>query len=204
MTSMGSPVLFDCSPRPHGNSDTATRLFAEGVAAGGMAADTLHLRNFMISPCIGCGRCAHDAQGRCFQERDDDTETLFARLLEAPFALFASPIYFYHLPAHFKALIDRSQSYYHRREKGDPSLLSLPERPAAVILVAGRPKGERLFEGALLTLKYFLDLFRFRIEEPLLFRGKDGPGEFGADDSACTLVRDAGEKAARQCRCQSS
>jgi multimeric flavodoxin WrbA len=204
MSDNGSPVIFGCSPRPHGNSDTAAALFAESAQEAGMHIETLHLRNFMINPCIGCGRCARDPEGRCFQERDDDAEPLLARLLDARFVLFASPIFFYHLPAHFKALIDRSQSYYHRREKGDPRILALPERPAQVLLVAGRPKGERLFEGALLTMKYFLDVFGFRMEEPLLFRGKDGPDDLAADPEACRAIREAGGRAATLCDSQRS
>jgi multimeric flavodoxin WrbA len=197
---MSAPALFECSPRPHGNSDTATELFAEGLGAAGMAGITIPLRKFTILPCIGCGRCGRDPGGRCFQERDDESRALFRHLLEAPLAMFSSPIYFYHLPAQFKALIDRSQSFYNRKLAGDPALLNLPRRPAWVVLVAGRPRGERLFEGALLTMKYFLDVFNFRMEEPLLLRGMDGPRDLAEDEGASAVIRAAGERAARQCQ----
>jgi multimeric flavodoxin WrbA len=89
--SMGSPVLFGCSPRPHGNSDAAASLFAEGVHAAGMTVELVHLRNFMILPCIGCGRCARDPEGRCFQEKDDDAESLFEMLLRRPLCFLPRP-----------------------------------------------------------------------------------------------------------------
>ena len=50
-----------------------------------------------------------------------------------------------------------------------------------VLLVAGRKQGERLFEGALLTLKYFLWPFHRHPVEPCLLRGLDAPGDLAAD-----------------------
>jgi multimeric flavodoxin WrbA len=197
---MSAPVLFGCSPRVHGNSDKALSLFHEGMGAAGVNGSVVHLRKFTILPCVGCGRCGRDPEGRCFQERDDESRELFRHLLEAPLVMFSSPIYFYHVPAQFKALIDRAQSFYNRRLAGDPALLSLPRRSAWTVLVAGRPKGERLFEGALLTMKYFLDVFNFTMQEPLLLRGMDGPGDLSEDEAARAAIRAAGEKAARQCQ----
>jgi hypothetical protein len=125
----------------------------------------------------------------------DQAEELFAPLLAAPVVLFAAPIYFYHLPAQFKGLIDRSQRYYALREKGDPRVAALPRRPAHVVLAAGRPTGEKLFEGSLLTLKYFLHSFNRSLDGTLLFRGKDRPGDLAADPAACDDLRGLGERA---------
>ncbi|MFW5791761.1 MAG: flavodoxin family protein [Desulfohalobiaceae bacterium] len=191
------PVIFSCSPRPGGNSDTAADLLARGVAQKGAAARVVHLRDYAVEPCIGCYRCRSNPTGRCFQEESDQSRPLFAHLLEAPLVMFCSPIFFYHLPAHFKAFIDRGQSYYVRRERGDTAILDLPHRRAQVVLQAGRPAGEQLFSGSLLTLRYFLKLFNIGLTEPLLFRGKDGPNDLKSDEQAVArIVERAAELAA--------
>jgi hypothetical protein len=99
------------------------------------------------------------------------------------------------LPALFKGLIDRAQSYYFRSVHQDKTLVDLPRRRAYVFLCAGRPRGERLFDGSLLTLKYFLDVFRFSLHDPALFRAMDGPGDFAADRDALDTMRLLGREA---------
>ncbi|MEG6551969.1 flavodoxin family protein [Desulfocurvibacter africanus] len=191
------PVLFRCSPRQGGNSDMAARMFLAGLRQAGGDAREVRLADYAIEPCLGCGACRRSPGRRCVLADRDQAEELFGLLLAAPFVLFASPIYFYHLPAHFKAFIDRSQSYYEKGMALDPSITGLPRRTAHVILVAGRPTGERLFEGSLLTLKYFLVNFKYALSEPLTLRGKDGPDDLAADEAACALLRESGAAAWR-------
>ena len=130
----------------------------------------------------------------------DQSEMLFQLIASSPMLFFASPIYFYHLPAAFKGFIDRAQRYYAAKLAGDPGLASLKSRPAHVCLVAGRPRGERLFEGSLLTLRYFLWPFNATLAEPLCLPGVDRAGDLGDDASvknrviryACEAWRSAG------------
>lgn len=194
----GLPVVFRCSPRRDGNSDTAARLFVEGLRSAGGDAREVRLADYAIEPCLGCGTCRRSPGRRCVLAARDQAEELFGLLLAAPFVLFAAPIFFYHLPAHFKALIDRSQSYYEKAMALDPAVTGLPRRTAYVALVAGRPTGERLFEGSLLTLKYFLVNFNFTLAEPLTFRGKDGPRDLADDEAASELLRERGAAAWRE------
>ena len=188
-------VLFRCSPRQGGNSDTAARMFLAGVRQAGGDAREVRLADYAIEPCLGCGACRRSPGRRCVLADKDQAEELFGLLLAAPFILFASPIYFYHLPAHFKAFIDRSQSYYEKSMALDAAVTGLPRRAAHVVLIAGRPTGERLFEGSLLTLKYFLVNFNYVLAEPLTLRGKDGPSDLAADETACALLRERGAAA---------
>ena len=174
MGDFAAPAIFSCSPRSGGNSDNAAEFFQEGIRLAGGRSQLFYLRDHAIHPCLGCLRCAEDPRGECFLTTQDHSASLFQALLAAPMIFIAAPIYFYHLPAQFKAWIDRSQSYYLRWEQGDPLLRGLASRPAIVNLVAGRRQGERLFEGALLTLKYFLTTFNFYIQEHHAFRGVDG------------------------------
>jgi len=192
MENQRSAALFACSPRAGGNSDTAADLLRKGVGEAGGDVSLYRLREYSLLPCTGCGGC--ERQNECVLENRDDCRILFRALLRAPVLFFAFPIFFYHVPAGFKAWIDRGQSYFVRAQRGDPYLASLPPRTAHVVMVAGRPTGEKLFEGSLLTLKYFLKPFNITLGEPLVFRGKDSPGDLGDDLQAVKSIRKRGRR----------
>ncbi|NCC25187.1 MAG: flavodoxin family protein [Deltaproteobacteria bacterium] len=189
------PALYACSPRAGGNSDRAADLVARGIAEAGGVSETIRLRTYNIHPCIGCNRCRYDREGRCFLTDVDQSSSLYQPLIHAPFVFLVTPVYFYHVPSQFKAFIDRSQSFYLRREGGDQTLLDLPRRPAWVVMFAARPKGEKLFEGALLTLKYFLRTFNLDIQERMLHLGKEGPLDLDGDGKAVGDMVAAGRRA---------
>ncbi|MBG0777270.1 MAG: flavodoxin family protein [Desulfovibrionaceae bacterium] len=191
-------AVFACSPRAGGNSDAAAEHFARGAVRAGAAAHVIHLRDHQVLPCLACSCCADDPDGRCPLALRDQSAPLFDALCRAPFVCFAAPIFFYHLPAHLKAFIDRGQSFYQRRRAGDAVLAALPRRKAWVALVAGRPAGERLFDGAVLTLKYFLEPFNLELAGTHLYRGVDEPGDLGALEAACEQLEASGSLAARE------
>jgi multimeric flavodoxin WrbA len=189
------PALFSCSPRSGGNSDQAVEYFSTGIQQAGGLCRIYYLRDFALNPCLGCLRCDQDPRGECYQSSLDQSAPLFQALLSAPMIFISAPIYFYHVPAHFKAWIDRSQCYYLRREKGDPALTALPPRKAVINLVAGRQQGEKLFAGALLTIKYFLRTFNFSIQEHHIFRGVDAPKDLLMNETAQQALTSAGKQA---------
>ena len=172
-----SPLVLACSPRAGGNSDLAAGLMAAGLESAGAGPRLVHLRNMNILACLGCQVCAARSGHRCVLMERDQAEELFRLILASPMLFFASPIYFYHLPAAFKGFIDRAQRYYQARTAGDPVLASWPKRRAHTCLVAGRPRGEKLFEGSLLTMRYFLWPFNALLAEPLCLTGLDGPDD---------------------------
>lgn len=188
--------VYSCSPRAGGNSDAAARAFAQGATETGGEVRLLALRERTLLACRGCQACAEPPHA-CPLMRRDEAEAFFAELLAASYVCFAAPIYFYHLPGFFKGLVDRAQRYFAMAEAGHPLLADLAPRPAFVILAAGRPRGEKLFEGSLLTLKYFLKPFRLTMAEPLLLRGKDAPGDLAADPAALAAARELGRQAVR-------
>ncbi len=179
---MNDPLIMSLSPRAGGNSDHAAALFARSLDR---QPRPVFLREHQIEPCTGCGSCAED--GRC-RIGEDWAEELFLQLDHASGLVLTAPVYFYHLPSQAKAWIDRAQSRYMARQNG----LRTPgvERLAYVVLVAGRTRGENLFTGILPTLKYFLQVFDFRIEKTLFLRGLDGPDDFSRDRAAEEAVRD--------------
>jgi len=68
-------------------------------------ADELNIKN-----CSGCLRC--NMLRRC-SLRDDDWTDISEKILEADILVFASPIYFHHVTAPMKKLIDRFRSFVH-------------------------------------------------------------------------------------------
>jgi len=190
-----SPLVLACSPRKGGNSDLAARLIAEGLEAAGASPGLVFLRERDIMPCRGCQHCGEAPDFSCVLMKRDQAEDLFRLVLTAPALFFASPIYFYHVPAAFKGFIDRAQRYYVARNSGDPVLNSLSGRPAHVVLVAGRSRGEKLFEGTMLTMKYFLWPFGARVAGDLRLHGIDGPDDLRSDGKARDAVREFAAKA---------
>ena len=62
-------------------------------------------------------------------------------------------------------------------------------RTAVALLAAGRPRGVRLFDGALLTLDYFCRTQNFKIQESLGFRALDTKKDLDARPQVLTCVR---------------
>lgn len=182
-----SPLVLSCSPRKGGNSDAAAEALARGLASAGVEARVTHLRDHAVLPCRGCQACARSVGHACVLMERDEAEALFALIVRAPMLFFTAPIYFYHLPGAFKGFIDRAQRYYAAQLAGDPVLNALEARQAFACLVSGRPRGEKLFEGSLLTLRYFLKPFNAALAEPLCLPGFDGPGDLAGDEA--TLAR---------------
>lgn len=194
-------TVFLCGPRAGGNSDTAGLAFARGLEERGGTVRVLALRDFAVAPCRGCGACLAPGH-RCVLAREGDAaESLFAHIRESPVVAFAAPIYFYHLPALFKGFIDRAQRHWAVRyaagddEEGMSAAATLP--PVRVLLVSGRPRGEQLFAGALLSLKYFLWPFYRTLAAPCLFRGYDAPGDLAGAPEALAQATNCGREAAR-------
>ena len=170
------PLLLACSPRQGGNCDAVMDVVREtlcGLEPSGP--QVTFLRDNPVTPCVSCGHCA-EQRLECPLSGTDASGPLFAALCRAPALVLVAPVYFYHVPAQLKALIDRSQPWWMVRDVWNEVPSS--RKPAHVILLGARPQGEQLFEGALLTLRYWLDLFGYDLGDPLTLYGLDGPDAF--------------------------
>lgn len=195
---MAAPPLLLCASPRKGNCLEAARLFAEGFdAARGARLPALQpamLSTCNVLPCVDCGACG---RGRsCPLLERDDSAALLSAFVNAPFIAVAAPIYFYHLPAQLKALLDRCQQYYAWREKGVGKLEALPRRRAFVMLSAARERGERLFSGALLTLKFALAPFNLEIQDPIVMRGLNRVGDLARRPDYRAAIKAYGAEAA--------
>ncbi|MBA7656547.1 hypothetical protein ES703_64473 [subsurface metagenome] len=92
--------------------------------------------------------------------------------------MLASPIFFYTVSAHTKILMDRCQSLWAKRywlEK-TPILKRNAIRKGLFISV-GATKGKKLFDGTLLSIRYFFDILDVELWRSLLHRSLDLEGD---------------------------
>lgn len=188
-------VIYACSHRK-GNSDHAAALLKQGVEEAGGQAEIVRLRKHEVLPCLACGYCDTNTDGRlenrCVLAGKDKAAALYRPLFTAPVVFFASPIYFYHLPSRFKTWMDRGQQFWKAMMDQEPWVADLPKRPAHSVFVAGRPRGEKLFEGARLSLKFFLWNFNLTPGQTLQYRGIDESKDLAGHADICEeIVRTA-------------
>jgi len=167
-------VLGVCgSPRRGGNTELLLKELLRGSKDAGVQTEEILLRDLKVTPCLEIYACKKD--GQC--PIPDDMQPLYAKLTEVDALVLASPIFFYTVSAHTKAFIDRCQAMWARKY-----LLKQPIAPGklgrrGVFLAVGGTKGTKLFDGALLTVKYFLDALDMTLYRSLLYPSIDAKGD---------------------------
>jgi len=179
------------SPRRGGNTEILLEEALKGAEMEGAVVERLHLTDFTITPCKECHGC--DKTGNCVIL--DDMQKIYPKLLEADVIILASPIFFYGITAWAKALVDRCQALWSRkyllknRSLGEEG----KRRKGFLISVAGT-KGQRVFEGAILTAKYFFDVLNAEFVGQLVFRAIDAKADILKHPEAMQQALEAGRR----------
>jgi multimeric flavodoxin WrbA len=177
------------SPRREGNTDLLLEEALKGAKAEGAEVEALHLSDFNIIPCRECLQCFSD--GKCIIL--DDMQKIYPKLLEADIIILASPIFFYGITGWAKALIDRCQALWSRKYVlKDESLGREGKRRKGFLISVGATKGQRVFEGAILTAKYFFDVLNAEYVGALVFRQVDIKGDILNHPEALQQAFEAG------------
>ena len=103
-------LAFNGSPRRAGNTTHLVREFLRGAREAGARTEELVAEELNLKYCRGCLRC--NVLKRC-SIKGDDWEAVSQKILDADVLVFASPIYFHHLTAPLKKLLDRFRSFIH-------------------------------------------------------------------------------------------
>ena len=107
----GQKILaFNGSPRPTGNSSHLLESFLEGARGSSAETEVVHSHLADLDYCTGCLRC--NVLKRC-SVTSDGWSGLSAKILDADVLVFAAPVYFHHLPAAMKKMMDRFRSFVH-------------------------------------------------------------------------------------------
>jgi len=178
-------LALQASPRAGGNSEVLLEAVLSGMS--GAEIELVNLAPLEIGPCVNCGGCEKD--GHCVF--DDDMGPLYDKIMGAERIIFASPIYFYSITAKGKLFVDRTQALWNRqRLPGEKDALwhNDPNRKGFLVSVAAT-QGKRVFEGAVLTMKYAYDAMGLAYGGELLVRGVDRRGEMAKAEEELARAR---------------
>jgi multimeric flavodoxin WrbA len=167
------------SPRMQGNTELLLDKAMEGAVEARAEVEKVLVSKLKISPCLEIYACRKD--GNCAIR--DDMQSLYKKLLEADHIIFASPIFFYGITSQAKAIVDRCQALWIRRYVLDMGGEDERERRGVFISV-GATRGKKLFDGAVLTVKYFFDAVGVKYSGDLLVRGIDNKGQIEENPAA--------------------
>jgi multimeric flavodoxin WrbA len=182
------------SPRRNGNTATLLREAIAGARSAGARVEEIVLRDLKLSPCLEIYSCKQDGECRI----RDDFQRVRDLVLSCGGLMLASPIFYYAVSAHTKILMDRFHSVWvkqHWVEKG-----SGPERAQrrkGLFIAAGATRGRKLFEGTLLSVRYFYDTLGMDLWKALLYRGLEEADDVLAHPEYLADARGAGQELAR-------
>jgi len=180
------------SPRIRGNTDLLLDEAFRGAQSQGAETEKIIVDKLKITPCREYYGCLKD--GNCVIQ--DDMDNIYPKLLEADIVIVASPMFFYGLTAQVKALIDRCQALWARKYVLKQSPPDSARRGAFIAVAA--TKGKRLFDGSILTVKYFLQAIGVNYAEELLVRGVDNRGEIKEHPTALSDAFELGKRLAQE------
>ena len=158
------------SPRRKGNTATLLKKAIEGARESGADVEEIVLRDLKISPCLEIYGCLQ--AGECAIK--DDFQVVRDKILQAQGLILASPVFFYSVSAHTKILMDRFQSLWVKKYWVDktPKEKQTSARKGLFISV-GATKGKKLFDGMLLSVRYFFEVLNMELWKALLYRQLD-------------------------------
>lgn len=194
-------LAISSSPRKQGNTDLlldeVVRGLGETLARNGHDSEyqieKIRLAESTLFPCTQCDHCQTD--GTCPVQ--DDITGIYPKLATADWLLFAGPIYFMAHCAQAKILIDRCQAFWARRYVLKQSLMQPGQTfRRGVFISVGATHGPKVFRGAQVTMKWFLDALEMEYWDNLLFEGCDEKGAIRQHPTALQDAYELGQKIA--------
>ena len=162
------------SPRRKGNTATLLKRAVDGARDSGAQVSEIVLRDLKISPCLEIFGCTKSGECRL----KDDFQKARDQILSSHGLILASPVFFYTVSAHTKILMDRFQSLWVKKYWIDKTPISPPKiRRKGLLISVGATKGKKLFDGILLSMRYFFDTIDMELWKALLYRGLDFEGD---------------------------
>ena len=119
---------------------------------------------------------------------------LYDKIVSIDKIIISSPIFFYGVTAQTKAFIDRTQALWNRKrlQKKKGEWVDNPERQGFFVSVAAT-KGAKIFDGAILTMKYGYDAMDMHYGGEFLVTGPDKRGDMVKYEQKLAEAKEAGK-----------
>jgi multimeric flavodoxin WrbA len=101
-------IGFNASPRKNANTMTLVEAVLKGAADKGAETRMVNLNQLNIKGCQGCMACKKEP-GQCATK--DDLSPLLTEMKDCDAIILGTPIYWFHVSAQIKMLIDRFYCY---------------------------------------------------------------------------------------------
>ena len=163
------------SPRRGGNTDALLAQVVAGARSEGADVEEIVVPRYTIAGCIECYGCAEE--GFCVVQ--DDFQVFYPKLERAERIVLASPMFFGHITAQAKQLIDRCQCFYARRyivKRPMPPVAS--PRKGFLVSAAGHPRIR--FDCMGLTMRVWMDALEATFGGTLAFNNLEDAGDAAA------------------------
>jgi multimeric flavodoxin WrbA len=182
------------SPRRDGNSAALLRQAVAGARQAGAEVEEVFLRDYKISPCLEIYNCRKT--GECAIR--DDFPKILSKLDASAGIMLTSPIFFYSVSAHTKIFMDRCQSLWVKKYWIEKQAVSMAlQKRKGLFISVGATNGKKLFDGAILTVKYFFDVLNTQLWKTVLCRGVDHKGEIDKREDCLKEAFEAGRALAK-------
>jgi len=93
------------SARRDGNTAFLLRQVLRGAERAGAATELVFASELSVKGCTGCDACKQPRAKGCVVQ--DDMQSLYRKLAHADLWVFGTPVYWFHVSAHLKTVIDR-------------------------------------------------------------------------------------------------
>jgi putative NADPH-quinone reductase len=180
-------LALAASPRRGGNTDTLLEQTIAGARSQGADVEHIIIPRYKIAPCVECNGCWKE--GFCIVQ--DDFQSLYPKLERAERIVLATPMFFGHVSAQAKQLIDRCQCFYARKYVVKRPMPPLPSpRKGFLIAAAGHPRIK--FECMGLTMRVWMDALEATFVGMLAFNSLEDPGDAAANPEILRQAFDFG------------
>ena len=157
-------LILSGSPRKGGNTDLLVEAFVKGALTK-HDVEVVSVRDYKVSPCMGCNACFRNENHYCVQK--DDMSIIYEKMASTDMLVIASPVYFYGLSAQLKTLIDR----FH-----NPIRDTFHIKKVALLLVGAATIPE-LFDSILTQYQLCLNFFKLEDAGRVLVHGVKDKGD---------------------------
>jgi multimeric flavodoxin WrbA len=159
-------IGINASPRKTANTQTLVESILNGATERGAETRLVNLRELKINGCLGCEGCKKHL-GKCVQK--DDLTILLQEMTTYDAIVMGTPVYWYHVTAQLKMLVDRLYCFFEsveNPETGEQTIKSaFPSGKKFIFIISrGDPEPSELFPQFYDHLNEWLKLIPLSLE----------------------------------------